>query len=269
MTRMSKGTMAERPHRYSVATSTTPLNRFASYWGCPTTSSIEKLANALHSKSGRPVGIIYMQGDDVEIKHWMDAESLSKVPSLADDYKNVAALIPGTKFYAENTKRYLSEWKEYWGKYIPELIATKRVPDAAPWGKYPSFAGTVESDATQAYNVMVCSFRKTKLKGIIFQAGPLTVKNDNGKNFGSELSALANGFKRIFGGDDSYFIYTMPSKELAAEITKPADIKGKSRGVEVANWPAAGGKKGKGEPATGANKETDQLIEAVLAEAYP
>ena len=268
MTRMSKGTKHPQPRPYSVATSTTPENRFSSYWSEPTADGFAaNLAKAIHSKTGKPVGIIYMEGGQLELKHWMDVHSLAQAPSLKADYENVAAITPGTPFYQKNVERFLAAWKSYWGEFIPEMIATKAVPDGSAWGSFPTFAGEVETDATQAYNVMLASFRHTRLKGIVFLTEPSMVAHDEGANFGSEMSALTNGWKRHFGGEtDPHFIHTLPAKSLAPKITKPSGIQGTNTAVGITAWPAAG-KKGEftNEAVTAA---TEGLVEAVLKAAY-
>ena len=74
---------------------------------------------------------------------------------------------------------------------------------------------------------------------------------DGGANFGPEMTVLANSFKTRFGlrpgadgswqpGEDTPFIYTLPSKALAPKITAPA-IKGKSTAVTIADWLAVDG----------------------------
>ena len=70
---------------------------------------------------------------------------------------------------------------------------------------------------------------------------------------GSEMSALANGWKRLFEGEkDPHFVYTLPSKDLAKSVSKPKDIKGDSTAHEIAEW----------------GKADDELIEAVMKAVY-
>ena len=61
------------------------------------------------------------------------------------------------------------------------------------------------------------------------------MKNDRGKNFGPEISALANSFITGFGGK-ARFIHTLPAKSLAPEITAPAAIAGEHRSIEISGW---------------------------------
>lgn len=267
MTRMAKGVKHKQERPYSVATSTTPKNRFASYWSTPIEGGFaHKLADAIHAKTGRPVGIIYMDEDSLELKHWMDVPSLANAPSLKADYEDIAAITPGTPFYKENAERYVDAWKKYWGEYIPEMIATKAVPDKAPWGSYPAFAGSVETDATQVYNCLVTSFRRTQLKGIVFMTEKTMVEKNSGADFAGEMTALANGWKRLFRGEkDPHFIYTIPSKELASKISKPDAINGASTAFEMSKWPA---QSDKGSYATDAHKSMEGLVEAIMGAAY-
>jgi len=94
----------------------------------------------------------------------------------------------------------------------------------------------VTSDAAQTYNVLVHSFTPGSVKGIIFLASPEMFTKDQGANYGQQLSALANCWKDRFGGEDPYFIYTIPNKALAPKTTQPKKIKGKSAAIEIGDW---------------------------------
>ncbi|MBL7134755.1 MAG: hypothetical protein ISS78_11700, partial [Phycisphaerae bacterium] len=249
------------PSRYSVAVSRTPApgNRFASLW-----SNASGLAGAIgHSiaaKTGKPVGIIFMQngvpkeGDNPEMKEWIAPEFLNQAPSLLPDYKTVGSLYPGNPYYNANIRNYIGAWKKYWSEYIPEMMATKRVPDGATWGGILSAAGASgSSTASQIYNVMVHSFTPTTLKGLIFLSNDRMVAADQGANFGPEMSALAKCWKTRFGGNP-HFVYTIPSKKLAPKITKPGQIKGKNTAFEIDHWSD--------------NKQILGLIDMVVNEAY-
>jgi len=174
-------------------------------------------------------------GTNPDLKSWIPAEDLKSAPSLMNDYKDLAALLPGNQFYDANARRYVASWKEYWSEYIPELIATQRVPDSAAWGSYPTLRSDVSSVASQTYNVLVHSFTPTQVKGIIFLTNPSMVEQDQGEMFAEQLSALANSWKARFGGDP-HFHYTIPSKELAPKITRPTAIKGANSAIEINDW---------------------------------
>lgn len=266
MTRMAKGVMhhAERP--YSVAVSTTPKNRFASYWAEPIQDGFAaRLAKAIHAKTGKPVGIIYMDAEGLELKHWMDVPSLAKAPSLKADYEDIAAVTPGTVFYQKNAERYLEAWKNYWTTYIPQMIATKAVPDGAPWGSYPTFRSEVKTDATQAYNCLLASFRRTQLKGIIFLTEPSMVAKAEGAHFGGEMTALANGWKRLFQCEkDPHFFYTIPASTLATKITTPQGIQGANTAWEIKAWMERARKGAENK----SHESLDGLIDAVVKKSY-
>ncbi len=70
--------------------------------------------------------------------------------------------------------------------------------------------------------------------------GEAMVADDQGADFGPEMSALANCFKTRFAlwqdGEDIPFIYTVPSKALAPKLTQPRAINGKSTAVELGDW---------------------------------
>jgi hypothetical protein len=231
MARKAKGSNASSPRRFSVCVSTTPENRFASFWE-DANGFAAALGNQIGAKTGRPVGIIFMQSSAVKgapdalLKQWMSPESLGNAPSLKDDYGQLAAIRPGNPIFDANVRRYIGDWKKLWGGYIPEMIKTKSVPDGAPWGSYPSMAGAITTNASDTYNVLVHSFTPASLKGVIFLCNKDMVADDQGANFGEQFSALANCLKQGFGGEPA-FLYTIPDKGLAPKITQPQAISGK------------------------------------------
>jgi hypothetical protein len=250
MKRNTKGDRAGNPRRYSVSVSTGPENRFSSRWE-NAGGYAAALGNSIAAKTGQPVGIVFMQSAFTqpkksdpkkiargpELKHWFPAECLDQAPSLLNDYETLASVRPGNKYYEASLRQYLNDWKQYWGEYIPALMNTKAVPDGRAWGSYPGL-GSVNSDAAQCYNVMVSSFTPGNFKGVIFLASPYMVEADQGALFGEQMSALANCWKAKFACEDPVFIYTIPSKALAAKITAPTGIKGKSKAVQITAWDA-------------------------------
>lgn len=240
MKRMAKGNRADRPRRFSVATSTTPENRFASFWE-DADGFAAALGNKLAAKSGRPVGIILMQTvkgkgeSDAAIKEWIAPEHLGLAPSLKTDFEELAAIRPGTPFFDANVRRHIADWKNLWGEYVPEMMATKRVPDGVPWGTYPTMGSSVKTKASQTYNVLTVSFTPAALKGIVFLTGPDMVADDQGALYGEQLAALATSWKERFGGEPAFF-HTIPSKELAPKITTPSGISDKHTAIAVKAW---------------------------------
>jgi hypothetical protein len=240
MTRKAKGSTSSSPRRFSVCVSTTPENRFASLWQ-DADGFAAALGNRIGAKTGRPIGIIFMQSNtnkgapDAQLKQWISPECLEMAPSLKDDYEQLAAIRPGNPIFDANVRRYIGDWKKMWGEYVPEMIKTKSVPDGVPWGKYPSMAGKITTNASDTYNVLVHSFTPADLKGIIFICNKDMVEEDQGANFGEQFSALANCLKQGFGGEPE-FIYTIPSKELAPKVTAPGGIKGKAAAIEIGDW---------------------------------
>jgi hypothetical protein len=226
------------PSRFSIATSRGRGNdnRFASHWK-DATGLAAALGHSIAAKTGKPVGIIFMQSkSDVALKNWIAVDFLNQAPSLMEDYKTVGSQYPDNPYYLENTRRYVADWRNYWGKYIPEMIETKSVPDAAPWGWYPSPAPTIgDSLATTTYNVYVECFAPTQLSGIVFLCGKAMAEGEQGAKFGSEMSVLGNCLKTKFGAGDVPFIYSMPSSTLAPKITKPESIKGRNAAVEISS----------------------------------
>jgi sialate O-acetylesterase len=241
MTRKSKGSTHSRPRRFSVATSTTPENRFASYWE-DATGAAAALGARLATSPDRPVGVIFMQtgkekgSPDAKLKEWIAADCLNLAPSLMADYQQLAAVRPGNEHYDANVRRYIADWKKFWSEYVPEMIATKRVPDGAAWGTYPTVASAVTTTASQTWNVVAESFTPGAFKGVLFLGNPDMVAEDGGALFGEQMSALANCMKKRFGGDDTPFFHTLPAKSLAPGITRPAGIIGTHHAIEITDW---------------------------------
>jgi len=239
--RQAKRSSHSSPSRYSVAVSTTPKNRFASHWkDAEGLSGI--LGHRLAAKSGTPVGIIWMQSvaskgkGNPELKSWIPPKALNKTPSLMEDYKIIGSQYPSNPYYLENIKRYLNDWKTYWGEYIPEMMSTKKVPDGVTWGSYPSTVPDAKSSATLTYNVLVKSFTPVSLKGAIFISADSMGGEGQRATFGPELSVLGNALREDFGDEEIPFIYTQPSEKLAPGITKPEKLKGTSKAVEINSW---------------------------------
>ena len=243
------------PSRFSICVSRTPRvkdadgkwgNRLASYW-----KDAEGLAaaigNRISAKTGRPAGIIFLKAKkDIPLKNWIAPSFLKDAPSLRNDYKTVGSQYFDNPHYLANVRRYIADWKSYWGENIPAMMQTKAVPDGSSWGQLPSAKPEVgDSTATFEYNVYVHCFTPTALSGIVFLTGKAMVAEDGGANFGQEMAVVANCLKSQFtlweDNVDIPFVYTAPSKMLAPELTQPKAIKGKVTAVELGNWLEVGG----------------------------
>ncbi len=273
MTRRANRVGSPVPSRYSVAISTTPGNSYASKWEDAGGDFAGVLGRRIAAKTGKPVGIVFMQSAtnkgavDPALKSWISADCLNQTPSLMADYQSVIAMFPGNPYYDVNVKRYIADWKNYWSDYIPAMIADKNVPDRAAWGHYPTLAVTAsQSEASQGYNVMVHSFTPASFKGIVFLCSQKMFETDQCANYGAQLSVLANCWKSKLGGPDPRFFYTIPTKELVPEISKPAAIKGQSMACEISHWLAA--KQGDDGSAAAANTQMIQLIDRIVTETY-
>lgn len=265
MARAAKRSSNDRPSRYSIAVSQAPDNRFASEWKTASYGFAAMLGKQIHARTGKPVGIIYMESAAGKgethplLKEWIAYPSLKDAASLMDDYRALASLAPGNEFYDANARRYVSAWQEYWGTYIPKIIATKSVPDGRAWGSYPNFAGEIKTQATQTYNVLVHSFTPAGVKGVVFIANPEMVKADEGAQFGEQLSAMANCWMSRFSAPDARFFYTLPTPALAPKLTPPGEIKNAHTPLPIEQWPS--------EDNTG--KTLQQLADQIVKEAYP
>ncbi|MEK0451829.1 MAG: hypothetical protein RL088_4097 [Verrucomicrobiota bacterium] len=272
MARRASRDRAPRPSRYSVSTSTTLEGPYPSRWEPAKGGLAGMLGQRIAAKTGKPVGIIFMQsagGKDLaepELKNWIDAESLAKAPSLMEDHKELAGARPGNPFYDADVRRYLGDWKKYWSDYIPKLIAEKRVPDGIAWGTYPTFGRVISTTAGQSYNVLTCPFWPGSYKGIVFLTGEGMFTKDQGANFGEQFTVLANSWKEKFACPDPRFCYTIPSKTLAPKITPPAGIKGKSTPMEIDGWLNA--KPGDKEAEASAKARFSAIIEKIVQAAY-
>ncbi len=268
LTRKAKRDSNSRPSRFSVSVSTAADNRFGSVWE-PATGFAGALGKRITAKTGKPVGIVFMQvgsgkdAVDPPLAGWIKGPDLAAAPSLAADYAQLMSLEPGTPYYDSEAKRYVAAWKAYWGDYVPEIIRTKTVPDGVPWGSYPTFGSDVTTKAGENYNVMVESLTPGSFKGLIFLAGPGTVAADKGTFFGEQMAALAACWKKRFACEDPVFFYTMPTRTLAPKLTPPQEIQGRSQAIEIPKWPVAGKTAGKeaGDWLLG-------VIDDIVAEAY-
>jgi hypothetical protein len=251
MANQSKTDGKSGPSRFSVCVSRTPRgmkkkgkadNRYASYWK-DASGLAAAIGNSISAKTGRPIGIIFMQSKKAApIKNWIAPNFLKDAPSLMVDYKTVGSKYRDNPYYLANVQRYVAEWKKYWAEHIPAMIETKAVPDGSTWGAIPSPKPQVgDSKATWTYNVFVHSFSPASLSGIVFLSSESMVADDQGANFGPEMSALANCFKTRFDPGDVPFIYTVPGKALAPKTAQPKGIKGKSIAVEIGDWSEVGG----------------------------
>ncbi|NNM29536.1 MAG: hypothetical protein HKO57_08440, partial [Akkermansiaceae bacterium] len=243
------------PSRFSICTSRTPRvldangkpsNRLAAYW-----KDAEGLAaaigNRISAKNGRPVGIIYLKAKkDIPLKNWIAPSFLKDAPSLMPDYKTIGSKYFDNPYYLANVRRYIADWKSYWGENIPAMMKTEAVPDGSSWGQLPSPKPELgDSTATFEYNVYMHCFTPAALSGIVFLTGEAMVADDQGANFGPEMTVLADSFKSRFSlwsdNVDIPLIYTVPGKSLAPKITRPEGIKGKSTAVEIGDWMELGG----------------------------
>ncbi len=236
------------PSRFSVAVSTTPNNRFASVWA-EAKGLAASIGHQLGAQTGRPTGIVFMPSAGQKgqknplLKEWIPRTYFKNLPSLKDDYIQLATAKPGNKYYNKNVQEYLQSWKTYWSEYIPKMISTKAVPDQAPWGGFPNLTANINTNAGNTYNVMVHSFGPGNFKGIVFLTAPEVFAEDKGQHFGEQFSILANSWKQHFNRNsdtDPAFIYTIPSKELAPKISPPNGIHGRSYPVKINDWKSLG-----------------------------
>lgn len=137
-----------------------------------------------------------------------------RIAAPADPWK------PG---YLANVRRYIGDWKTYWGEHVPAMMRTTAVPDGSAWGHFPSPAPEVgDSTATFEYNVYLHCFTPAALSGIVFLTGESMVAGDA----------------------DIPFIYTQPDESLAPDLTRPKQIRGAGTAVPITAWPQLDGVSG-------------------------
>jgi len=162
---------------------------------------------------------------------------LGQAPGLIEDNEDLAAMLPGNAYYDANARRYIAAWKRCRREYIPQMTATRSVPDGVARESAPTLASSVTGDAAQTHDVLVHSFTSSRFKGIIFLASPEMFTNDRGADHGQQLSTLASCWKDRFGGKDPHFFFTMPSQEITPKVSAAKEIKGESTPVTVRQWP--------------------------------
>jgi sialate O-acetylesterase len=222
MRRSSKRDRNQYGSRFSVSGSTTTESRFAEKWqDADTTVFAGALGHRIAAKTGNPVGIIFMQaGTEAELKEWIAAEDLKSAPSLMEDYKDLMVLRPGNEDYDANIRRHIADWKNYWSKDIPRMIATRSVPEGSGWGRYPGLAGQVTSIAGRTFNVMTLSFTPASLKGIVFITSP-SMMEKAGSAYEEQMSTLTKSWKAKFTGDPFFLVIDV--KETATRLVEQID----------------------------------------------
>jgi hypothetical protein len=247
-------------------------------------SSIRVLANVLgariRKKTGGPVGIVVMNTrdrDKIRISNWIGYEWLKQTPSLMAYYKDMhPRYYPDPQAYFERVEKYISDWKAFWKTVPPAVLASKRFEDGAASMAIPSLPSAEDgkSSATETFNMLITSFNPANFKGVICLTPVSFFEEDQGTNFGSDFSVLANCWKESFAirqgsgqeVEDPHFFYTIPNKELAPNITQPKNIKGKSMAYEINHWLTV--KRGDKEDVAEVNKQLIGLIDLVINEAY-
>lgn len=222
MRRSSKRDRNQYGSRFNVSGSTTADSRFAEKWNnVDHTVFAGALGHQIAAKTGKPVGIIFMQaGAEAELKEWIAQEDLQSAPSLMADYKDLMVLRPGNEHYDANIRRHIADWKTYWSDTVPSMIATRSVPEGSGWGRYPGLAGQVTSIAGRTYNVMTLCFTPTSLKGIVFITND-TMKEKSGAAYDEQLEVLKNSWKPKFGGNP--FFLVIDDKETATRLVEQLD----------------------------------------------
>jgi len=231
----SGGRRAEAmPMRFKMNASGNPTSRFFTRWA-PTTGLTKALAEKIHAKTGKPVGVIVLDPGGGTIKDWTGYESLSQVKAWRSDVEQLyPRYAPDADAYISNGREYIKRWQDYWK-------SVKNDPDFAT-GAMAQFPGAtkVETKATTIYNQSICGFSPGNFKAILCVTGKDFVAEDEGAGFDEQFPVMANCWKETFARGkeviDPHFIYAMPGKELAPKITAPKGINGKSTAYPAKEW---------------------------------
>jgi hypothetical protein len=71
------------------------------------------------------------------------------------DYNAITARHPRSPAHTANARRYITEWKTYWSKDIPRLIATRSMPEGATSVAFPSMSANMRwTEAAKTYNAL-------------------------------------------------------------------------------------------------------------------
>jgi len=235
---MSGGRRAEgMPMRFKMNASGNPISRFFTRW-TPTIGLTRELAQRIHAKTGKPVGIVILDpGGSPPIKDWVGYEYLPKIPAWKADAAELKPLYAADpEAFLANARTYIGDWKGYW-----KSVATDPAFETGAMPRFPG-AVSVETSATKIYNQSICGFSPGNFKAILSLTGKGLVADGEGANFGQRFAVAANCWKETFarGSEviDPHLVYAMPSKALAPKLTKPEGIQGKSTAVELKAWPA-------------------------------
>jgi len=242
-------------------------------------SAADVFANVLgariHARTGQPVGIVVMDAKNpkgeppLQTKSWIGFDWLKQAPSLMADYRDLEPVYhPDPNSCSARAEQDIANWQKFWKSIPPEVLAAKRLADGAASIALPVFpvGHAVTTEATVTYNMLIAAFNPANVKGVICLTPESFFAPDQGANFASEFSVLANCWKESFGGGDPHFFYTIPSKGLAPKITTPVQIKGRNTAFEISRWlaPQRGEKK---DPAA-LNRQLTELIAQVVREVY-
>ena len=258
---------AAMPTRFKLNSSGNPVSRLFARWS-PVTGLTKELAERIHAKTGKPVGIIVLDPNKTSIKQWTGFNFLAKIKAWKQDYDALVPFYhPDPDSFVKNSELYLSEWREYWRR-----VKTDPGFETGNLVSFPT-PPSPETKATTIYNQCVCAFSPGNFKAILCIPSKPFVAADKGVGFGEKFSVMANSWKDAFAHDreviDPCFVAAMPSKQLASTLSQPAGIQGKSAVVKFDDWPAITNKRvDRGYEST-VNDALANVIQAAVNAVYP
>ncbi|MDT8389056.1 MAG: sialate O-acetylesterase [Lentisphaeria bacterium] len=257
---------APMPSRFKLNSSGNPDSSLFARWS-PPTGLTKELAQRIYARRGKPVGIVVFDPRKTTIKQWTAFEFLPKVAAWKKDYDELYPhYYPDPESFVTNGAQYLELWRTYWQKVKTdpsfesgELVAFPGVPPA-------------ETKATTVYNQLVCAFSPGNFKAILFLPSEQFVSGIEGSDFSEQFSVMANSWKAGFArGEkaiDPHFVTALPSRQLAADLSKPADIIGRGSVVEFSEWPYITNKRVDRDYETTVNDALLKILDEAVEKVY-
>lgn len=260
------------PSRYKLNASGKPSSSYFARW-FPTSGLTKALAERIHAKTGKPVGIIVLNPEsnrrfNTSIKGWTGFKRLNDVPAWKSDFEELRPLHdPAPASFVELSEQYIGLWRDYWNKVKSDPYFES--------GDMPEFPGKFEpeSEATQIFNQSICAFSPGNFKAILFLTSEELVGGQQGAALAEQITAMANSWKDAFARGkeviDPHFLYTLPPGESASGPAKASGIQGKSNALKMSDWPDTEVKRAEVGFSSTLNEALLQAIGDAVGKIYP
>lgn len=269
---MSMGRFKEDlPSRYKLNASGKPSSSYFPRW-FPTSGLTKALAERIHAKTGKPVGIIVLnpkEGRKLEnsIKAWTGFDHLSKVPEWQVHYEELRPLHdPSPASFVQNSRQYIELWRDYWNQLKNDPNFESKM--------MPEFPGQFEpeTEATQIFNQSISAFSPGNFKAILCLSSEQFVDGHKGAALAKRVTAMANSWKDAFACGkeviDPHFVYALPPGEPGPVPALAKGIRGKSTALEMSAWPGIEVRRIEGGLDSTPNQALLEALEAAVEEVY-